>query len=260
MIARWFCCVTLALILALTGCAGGFHKAPIEDRGGVSSRRVKVHTVIRGDTLYSIARANGIDVGQLAKANNLRSPYTIHIGQKLYVGTPAAVASARRGGFSSKDSGRDPGARGAIANGRDRSGKTLAGGTGAGRQVAPLGPWRWPAAGTVIQRFGGPGVAGKGIDIQGQLGEPVYAANSGKVVYAGDGLLGYGNLLIIRHNELYLSAYAHNNRLLVREGETVKAGDRVAEIGDSGADSIKLHFEIRRDGAPVDPLGLLPRR
>ena len=257
MIARWFCGVTLVLILALTGCAGGFHKAPIEDRGGLSSRRVKVHTVTRGDTLYSIARANGINVRQLAKANSLRSPFIIHPGQKLYIGTPAAVAAARRGGFSSKASRTDSYGRGATAYGPDRNGKASA---RANRQVAPLGPWRWPASGTVIQRFGGPGVAGKGIDIQGQLGEPVYAANSGKVVYAGDGLLGYGNLLIIRHNELYLSAYAHNNRLLVREGETVKAGDRVAEIGDSGADSIKLHFEIRRDGAPVDPLGLLPRR
>jgi len=253
MIARWFCCVNLAFILALTGCASGSHKAPIEDPGGWSSRRVKVHTVTRGDTLYSIATANGIDVRQLAKANNLRAPYTIYPGQKLYVGTSSAVASARRGDFSASASG-------SHSSVRDRAGRTSASGSGASRQVAPLGPWRWPAAGTVIQRFGSPGVAGKGIDIQGQLGEPVYAANSGKVVYAGDGLLGYGNLLIIRHNELYLSAYAHNNRLLVREGETVKAGDRVAEIGDSGADSIKLHFEIRRDGAPVDPLGLLPRR
>jgi lipoprotein NlpD len=99
----------------------------------------------------------------------------------------------------------------------------------------------------------------KGIDIRGELGEPVYAVNSGKVVYAGSGLVGYGNLLIIKHSDRYLSAYAHNSRLLVGEGKIVKAGDRIAEIGDSGTDSVKLHFEIRCDGEPIDPLRILPQ-
>jgi len=260
MIARWYYSMVLALVVALAGCAGNSHRAPLEDRGGALSRRVTLHTVVRGDTLFSIASSKGITVAQLAKANNLRSPYTIYPGQKLYVGTPEAVAAARRGGRSGRDARIVSDTRGGAATVGKRGRASAAGSAAERGPITPLGPWRWPARGALLQRFGGPGVGGKGIDIQGQLGEPVYAANSGKVVYAGDGLLGYGNLLIIRHNELYLSAYAHNNRLLVREGDSVKAGDRIAEIGDSGADSIKLHFEIRRDGAPVDPLGLLPRR
>jgi lipoprotein NlpD len=130
--------------------------------------------------------------------------------------------------------------------------------TGKNRTLANR--WRWPAGGTLALGYRARGPAHKGIDIQGELGEPVYAANDGKVVYAGSGLVGYGNLLIIKHSDRYLSAYAHNNRLLVGEGVQVKAGDRIAEIGDSGTDSTKLHFEIRSDGEPVDPLRLLPAR
>jgi len=99
----------------------------------------------------------------------------------------------------------------------------------------------------------------KGIDIKGKLGEPVYAASSGKVVYAGTGLVGYGKLLILKHNENYLSAYGHNRNLLVKEGEKVKVGQRIAEIGDTGTDEVKLHFEIRHNGKPVDPIKLLPK-
>ena len=99
----------------------------------------------------------------------------------------------------------------------------------------------------------------KGIDIAGQLGQPVKAAANGSVVYAGRGLLGYGDMIIIKHNETYLSAYAHNSRLLVKEGDQVKAGQTIAEMGSTGSDRVKLHFEIRRRGQPVDPLGYLPK-
>ncbi len=122
------------------------------------------------------------------------------------------------------------------------------------------GGWAWPASGTLIGRFASNGSLNKGIDIAGQLGQPVLAASGGTVVYAGSGLRGYGELVIIKHNETYVSAYGHNRRLLVREGQQVKVGQSIAEMGSTGTDRVKLHFEIRRQGKPVDPLQYLPRR
>ncbi|MDP1605809.1 MAG: peptidoglycan DD-metalloendopeptidase family protein [Rhodocyclaceae bacterium] len=123
--------------------------------------------------------------------------------------------------------------------------------------------WAWPAAGKLLASFseGGAGQeANKGIDIAGKLGDPVLAAAPGKVVYAGSGLRGYGNLVIVRHNAMFLSAYAHNSRILVKEGQTVTRGQRIAELGNSDADQPKLHFEVRQQGKPVDPLKFLPPR
>jgi lipoprotein NlpD len=121
-----------------------------------------------------------------------------------------------------------------------------------------LESWRWPLEGAVVRAFVASGQAHKGIDIKGKMGEPVHASKSGEVVYAGNGLVGYGNLLILKHSEMYLSAYGHNRRLLVKEGDKVKSGDVIAELGDSGTYSAKLHFEVRVNGKPVDPLTLLP--
>ena len=118
--------------------------------------------------------------------------------------------------------------------------------------------WLWPAAGTLLGRFGEAG--GKGIDLAGERGAPVVATASGKVVYSGNGLRGYGQLVIIKHANEYLSAYAHNQKILVQEGEQVNAGQKIAEMGDSEADRVKLHFEIRQFGKPIDPLKLLPDR
>ncbi len=123
-----------------------------------------------------------------------------------------------------------------------------------------VGGWAWPASGSLIGRFASNGSLNKGIDIAGQLGQPVLAASGGTVVYAGSGLRGYGELVIIKHNETYVSAYGHNRRLLVREGQQVKVGQSIAEMGSTGTDRVKLHFEIRRQGKPVDPLQYLPRR
>lgn len=122
------------------------------------------------------------------------------------------------------------------------------------------GAWQWPAAGKVIGRFSGGAQPHKGIDLDGRAGDPVRAANSGVVVYAGSGVRGYGNLLIVKHDDVFLSAYAHNSKLLVKEGDVVRAGQTIAEIGDSGTDRVKLHFEVRRKGSPVDPAKVLPRR
>ena len=119
--------------------------------------------------------------------------------------------------------------------------------------------WIWPVKGTVLQNYT-EGSVNKGIDIDGVRGEPVLAAQSGRIVYSGNGLRGYGNLLIIKHNNDYLTAYAHNQKLLVKEGEWVKQGQKIAEMGDSGSDRIKLHFEVRRFGKPLDPVLVLPKK
>ncbi|AOS97471.1 Murein hydrolase activator NlpD precursor [Microbulbifer aggregans] len=119
--------------------------------------------------------------------------------------------------------------------------------------------WRWPARGPLISTFRPKDPLRKGVDIAGQKGDSVLAAANGTVIYAGSALRGYGKLLIVKHNEEYLSAYAHNHKLLVKEGSEVKAGQRIAELGSSGTDRNKLHFEIRRNGQPVDPLAYLPR-
>lgn len=120
--------------------------------------------------------------------------------------------------------------------------------------------WGWPAKGPILSRFSESGISNKGVDIGGKRGDPVFSAGDGSVVYVGSGLVGYGKLIIIRHNNNYLSAYAHNDRFLVKEGQRVKLGQEIAEMGSSGADREKLHFEIRRQGKPVDPLQYLPAR
>jgi lipoprotein NlpD len=120
--------------------------------------------------------------------------------------------------------------------------------------------WLWPAKGSLSGKFGGEGLSGKGINILGKRGDPVLAAASGTVVYAGSGLVGYGKLLIVRHDDTYISAYAYNEKFLVTEGDAVKAGQPIAEMGASGTDRDKLHFEIRERGKPVDPLRFLPNR
>ncbi|WP_235263480.1 peptidoglycan DD-metalloendopeptidase family protein [Nitrincola sp. A-D6] len=119
--------------------------------------------------------------------------------------------------------------------------------------------WRWPVDGQIIRRFSAIEGGSKGIDIAGKSGDPVVAAADGRVVYAGSGLLGYGNLVIINHNRQFLSAYAHNSRILVSENDMVKSGTKIAEMGQTGTDRVQLHFEIRRDGKPVDPLTYLPK-
>jgi lipoprotein NlpD len=130
--------------------------------------------------------------------------------------------------------------------------------------MPPAGPapkgWGWPSSGVLIGKFSSNGSLNKGIDIAGDLGQPVLAASDGTVVYAGSGLRGYGELVIIKHSDTYVSAYGHNRRLLVREGQQVKVGQTIAEMGSTGTDRVKLHFEIRRQGKPVDPLQFLPRR
>ncbi len=200
-------------------------------------------TVVHGDTLYRIAREIGVDYRELATWNNIAAPYTIKPGQKLRL-SPAAGTTARMRPSTHSVEGRSP------RPDRKRSAGHAPGGT--------FGPWAWPADGNILARFDANG-PNKGIDIGGKRGQTIRAAASGTVVYEGSGLRGYGQLIIIKHNAEFLSAYAHCDRTYVKEGNVIKRGAKIAEMGSTGADRVKLHFEIRRRGIPVDPIAYLPK-
>jgi lipoprotein NlpD len=240
------------------------------------------YTVKKGDTLYSIAFRYGMNYRELAAINHIGPPYTIRVGQTLRLSAPAQTAARQSAGATkarshstgtgvavigggaattsaAKAASSAPTNTGSGAATPAASSRAAAAGATARASTAPV-VWTWPARGPVIGRFSDGPRVNKGIDIGGKLGDSVHSTRSGVVVYAGSGLSGYGNLVIIKHDDVYLSAYAHNKTILVREGQTVKAGEQIAEIGSSGSAYPKLHFEIRRDGKPVDPLQLLPRR
>ncbi|MGE8411901.1 MAG: peptidoglycan DD-metalloendopeptidase family protein [Pseudomonas sp.] len=231
------------------------------------------YVVRRGDTLFSIAFRYGWDYKALAARNNIAEPYTIHPGQTIRfdgrTGTaPATVVTSTQTGASSSSKTtviRRP----AMTTTSPATAVTTSPASKPSPAPTPVpspppGPaptgWGWPSNGVLIGKFSSNGSLNKGIDIAGDLGQPVLAASDGTVVYAGSGLRGYGELVIIKHNETYVSAYGHNRKLLVREGQQVKVGQTIAEMGSTGTDRVKLHFEIRRQGKPVDPLQFLPRR
>ncbi|MGC5702322.1 peptidoglycan DD-metalloendopeptidase family protein [Pseudomonas sp. NFXW11] len=234
------------------------------------------YVVRRGDTLFSIAFRYGWDYKALAARNNIAEPYTIHPGQTIRFdgrtgAAPAAVVTSTQSSASSSSKTTvirrpagptQPPAAPPAATSTASAGKPAPAPVPA--PVPPAGPaptgWNWPSNGVLIGKFSSNGSLNKGIDIAGDLGQPVLAASDGTVVYAGSGLRGYGELVIIKHNETYVSAYGHNRKLLVREGQQVKVGQTIAEMGSTGTDRVKLHFEIRRQGKPVDPLQFLPRR
>ncbi|MES2674210.1 MAG: peptidoglycan DD-metalloendopeptidase family protein [Pseudomonadota bacterium] len=231
----------------------------------------KYHVVAHGDTLYSIAWRYGLDYHSLAAVNRIKQPYLIHSGQKIRIDlvaskvnaySPKTISAARlpdnnqqTNSARSKPaySNRETKKRSGIKTNSTNSYATNA-------ALQSTLKWQWPASGRLLASFQGAIGSNKGIDIEGKLGESVIAAAAGQVVYSGSGLRGYGNLLILKHNEIFLSAYAHNNKLLVKEGDFVKAGQRIADMGLSGTDRIKLHFEIRSEGKPVDPQKYLPVR
>ena len=265
---------TLAMTLLLAACAGPSGPVPIDDRSRGGHRppvtSAAMHTVQRGETLYQIAFRYGWDWKALAAANNMREPYTIFPGQQISLrgGQAQAVAQrqpqpapvARPGSSASRPSvpvaAAPPAARQPPAAQRPVTPRPS---TPAPALPANVSGWTWPVQGPLISRFQSNGSLNKGIDIAGQLGQPVKAAAQGAVVYAGRGLIGYGDMIIIKHDDVYLSAYGHNSRLLVSEGDQVRAGQVIAEMGSSGTDRVKLHFEIRRRGQPVDPLTYLPK-
>lgn len=211
------------------------------------------HIVLRGETLYSIAWLYSRDFRELADNNNIRSPYTIYPGQKikLSIRPPVSTQSAKAPVSNPKK---------AVTQRNTPVKKYTADSSTKKSPAVSNGSWQWPASGKIISAYSLKMPVNKGIDIGGKLGEPVKAAANGEVVYAGSDLSGYGRLIILKHNSSYLSAYAHNRELLVDEGDSVKAGQKIAEIGSTGTTEPKLHFEIRRDGKPVDPMGYLPGR
>lgn len=215
--------------------------------------------VRRGDTLYGIAFRNGIDVRDLAAWNGIGPPYTIYPGQSLRLyprgGSRPASASA---GSPVRPQQTPP-----VVRPASRPPTAASVGTPASRPASPAESgiaWRWPADGQLISRYVGGEPTKQGIDIAGNGGAPVRSAGDGVVVYSGSGLVGYGELIIIKHNDAWLSAYGHNRNRLVNEGALVKAGQQIAEMGRSGAARDMLHFEIRYNGKPVDPLIYLPKR
>jgi lipoprotein NlpD len=321
-LARVVLVASVALLLG--GCMAARKPAPVVQRSpdpvqkplpSAVEARPGHYVVRRGDTLYSIARAHGIDHRDLARWNNIANPAAIEVGQELRVTDPAlspapppvaapGTAPAQGGAVVSPYEapppvqGRPMGTEGpAVAETPTApagpatgvintpqavklpySQAALARLEGAPAEpppaaAAPAAPaeraqsgapdepdavaWGWPTKGKIIAGFnenGGP----KGVQIAGNLGQAIVASAPGRVVYTGSGLRGYGNLVIIKHNDTYLSAYAHNRSVLVKQGDSVAKGQKIAEMGDSDASRVMLHFEIRRLGKPVDPIRFLP--
>jgi len=247
---RWF--VAAALTIMLTGCASD----------GLLGQAFQpdVYVVRPGDTIYSIAWRYSIDPQDLIAWNGIDDPRNLQPGRHL-------VLHASNGGAS--ESRPSPVSRTPTeaAGGRARAASADAGGaagvaSGHESHTARGGPkqWRWPTRGRVVGTFHNGRVAGRGLDISGDYDQPVDATAGGKVVYSGKGLKAYGRLIIIRHDHEYLSAYAHNSKLLVHEGDRVTGGQKIARMGRANDGEPVLHFEIRRNGKPVDPLDYLPSR
>lgn len=223
------------------------------------------HVVKSGETLFSIAWRYGRDYRELGNANGISPPYNIRAGQVLRLDLRGKIVAGSGSRSTSTPAARAPASQTAAppkpqpAPRVERAPVRSAPLPNQTQTVSGIN-WRWPHVGTVLAGFSTSGKVNKGIDIDGNAGDAVRAAASGNVVYAGSGLLGYGNLIIVNHNENYLSAYAHTRKILVKEGDSVKAGETIAELGSSGTDRDKLHFEIRKNGNPVNPLPYLPPR
>jgi len=219
----------------------------------------QTHTVVQGDTLYSIAYRYSLDYRALALANNLAAPYTIYPNQVLNLNIGGVSDSALNSvpAIPAAPAG-DPtgrvGERPAQSEAQRRVGNTPS-------QVVEGIAWQWPVDGRVLRGYSASAATtSRGIDIGGRRGDPVYAAADGDVVYAGRGIQGQGDLIIIRHSARHLSAYSHNSNMLVTEGSRIRAGDKISEVGTDTRGSELIHFEVRVDGAPVDPSRYLPAR
>lgn len=249
----------LIALLTLSACSSP--PADVENRAQPPSWKISEHRVSAGETLYSIAWRYDLDYRRLARHNGISSPYTIYPGQVLDLAVGQSAPSVAKPDNPPSDGGREESGESATADSSEQNRSKNKTPSEPSEPLSEGRPqWRWPVEGRVLSAFGASTGLNRGIDIAGELGDSVVAAAKGRVVYAGSGLRGYGNLVIIKHNETYLSAYAHNRQLRVAEGDSVDAGEVIAEMGSSGTDSVRLHFEIRRDGKPVDPIGYLPER
>jgi lipoprotein NlpD len=251
--------ISTAILLSTTllSCSNEIPYAPVTN--GVHHIAANGTYVVQPeDTLYSIAWATNQDYRELAARNQIRSPYTLTVGQRLYVKGSAPyhktifVPQKKSPLITTKPKSSTPISKSTSA----KNNPTIAPRYTEISSTASIAKWLWPVNGKIIKAFD-PASGNKGINIAAKLGTPVHATAAGQVVYSGNGLAGYGNLIIIKHNDDYLSAYANNRILLVREGQQVKAGQTIAEVGNTGADQMQLHFEIRRAGKPVNPLNYL---
>ena len=241
--------------------------------GAENAGKPGFYTVKPGDTLVRIGLESGQNWRDIARWNRLDNPNVIEVGQVLRVLPPdASVAAAAQNGESAP-SGAGVEVRPVAPAGSGTAAPAAPAGAAVASATAPARPasasrpavdpdedlgWTWPVSGSVIAAFDEQ--RNKGLGLSGSAGDPVLAAADGRVVYAGSGLRGYGNLIIVKHNNTFLSAYAHNQTLLVREDQTVRRGQKIAEMGSTDTDRVKLHFEIRRQGKPVDPARYLPPR
>ncbi|CAH2803012.1 MAG: Murein hydrolase activator NlpD [uncultured Paraburkholderia sp.] len=265
----------LALSLLMSACASRLDQAPVVDRSGGTPLSTQAaqqpavplgpplgyHRVKPGDTLYRIALENGQNYRDISTWNNLTNPNEIEVDQLLRVVPPGANTAALTPGVSTAP----PAAAGVAASpiyGSTANSATMtpppapaASDSSAGASSGNVN-FAWPVRGPLLGIF--TDSTNKGVNIGGAAGDPVKASADGRVVYAGNGLRGYGNLIIIKHDATYLTAYAHNCSLMVKEGDAVTKGQKIAEMGNSDSDRVMLHFEVRRQGKPVDPLKYLP--
>ena len=246
---------------------------PTSSASATRSKQPEYYVVQGGDTLYSIAWHLGLNYRELASINGIRSPYTIYRGQRLRVkpATRPVVKSAAvqpRPAITTSPAPPAPPAT-PVAKPAPKpvpaaTPATVSKSTTAVKPKTTVpafdGKWVWPTRGRVLTQFRSSGPGKQGIDIGGHADQPVKAAAHGKVVYAGSGLVGYGRLIIVKHNENLLSAYGHNNKLLVNEGEHVAAGQMIAKMGSSGTNRNELYIEIRKNGKPTDPMRYLPKQ
>ena len=268
------------LALCLVACAGPQRPAPVDDRTARATRTQPTpaapaapaaafsetpdgyYVVKKGDTLYSIALDNGADYREVAQWNSLDDPTKLRVGQVLRVTAPQPQAgvtiAAARGigapeakaiGSSSSAVAPAPAAPSAPKTAQPEPRRSVGDG-------GALGEFIWPAKGKILAAFAEP--RSKGIDIDGKLGDPVVAAAAGRVTYIGSGIPGLGKLVVIRHDNGFITVYAHNRSILVKEQQSVARGQRIAELGNSDAERPKLHFQIRKGSAPVDPMRYLP--
>lgn len=267
--------ILVALLLLVFGCSSRHKPAPVVDLQGATplSQRIKnsvsgsEYIVKKGETLYSIAWRADLDVRALAKLNNIKSPYRIYPNQRLIL-KPAFKNKAKS---ATKSKSFKPSKQKVLKKPVAPNKKQEYGGNVTEQKTSTkvqrqntvfsqkIRKWQWPAKGKVIRNFSTAKQGNKGIDIAGKRGEPVKATASGKVVYVGDALQGYGKLVIVKHNDDYLSAYAHNDRILVKEQQVVKAGQTIAEMGDTDAERVMLHFEVRFRGKSVNPMKYLSK-
>lgn len=264
MVSIWRKGVAVLICSALLSGCGELQ--PLDANGRMIDYRVSA-----GDTLYSIAWRYGYDHQEVASWNNIPPPFIIHPGDHIYLIPPGtevrdnlprnrvagtsiqASAAPVDTGNGGEETATRPSTASVVNTLRSKVENTYQ------RLKNSTVRWAWPTTGKLLSGYV-PSKGKKGLDIAGRIGQPIRAAANGTVVYSGSGLIGYGKLVIIKHSDTYLSAYGHNRSLLVKEGRTVKQGEVIAEMGDSGKDGIMLHFEIRRNGKPVDPMSYLPKR